>query len=158
MNINYPVAVIRLLYTIFCLGILLSCKQRKGEENQYDVRSDIRFGSKFYSLHLSESGKAYVVKGVGSPHTEELKVVSSDTSNVFNLDSAKVFYNYLNNMKENPIIGTNRLGAPRVEIYYNKKKIYDAYKWDETFWDLFRPLMLQIPKGFNPFLAEDQPF
>jgi hypothetical protein len=43
--------------------------------------------------------------------------------------------------------------AQRAEVYFNHQKIYDGYAWDETFWDLFRPIMKQIPEGYDPFRA-----
>lgn len=150
--------MLKLLHSLIFFTLLSSCKEGSVRSDRYDVRSDIRLGSKFYSLYTSKDGKAYAVKGTGSYYTEPLKVKTSDTSEVFKIDSANVFYHHLNRIKESPIIGANRLDAPRVEIYYNEKKIYDAYKWDETFWDLFKPIMRQIPKGFNPFRADDQPF
>lgn len=148
----------KLLYALFFFATILSCKERNVDEKPYNVRSDIRFGSKFFSIYVSEDGAAYVIKGRGSHYTEPLKVESSDTSNVFKLDSVKLFFENLNHIKDNPIIGANRLDAPRVEIYYDQKKVYDAYKWDEKFWNLFKPIMEQIPSGFNPFRADEKPF
>ncbi len=136
-----------------------SCKEKNNNENSYDVRSDIRLGNKFYSIFLNENGEGYVIKGKGSYYTDTLKIESSDTSNVFKLDSAKVFFEVLNRIKTNPIFKKNRTGtAPRAEIYYDQQKVYDGYTWDEKFWDLFRPIMYQIPNGFNPFRADDKPF
>ena len=148
----------KLLYTLLFFATILSCKESGVDEKSYNVRSDIRFGSKFFSICINEDGAAYVIKGTGSHYTESLKVESSDTSNIFKLDSVKLFFERLNNIKDNPIIGANRLDAPRVEIYYNQKKVYDAYKWDEIFWNLFKPIMEQIPSGFNPFRADEKPF
>ena len=73
----------------------------------------------FFSLFVSEGGTAYVIKGRGSHYAEPLKVESSDTSNVFKLDSVKVFFENLNRIKDIPIIGATRPDAPRVEIYYS---------------------------------------
>ena len=157
-NIKLPVEMLKLLHLVIFFTILFSCKEDSFRKDTYNVRSDIRLGSKFYSFYISKDGKAFVIKGTGSYYTEPLKVETSDTSEVFKLDSVNVFYNHLNRIKENPIIGVNRSDVPRVEIYYNKEKIYDAYKWDETFWDLFKPIMEQIPKGYNPFQVDDQPF
>jgi hypothetical protein len=145
-------------YLLFFGIIFIGCKEKKNEKNLYSVRTDIRLGSKFYSIYFNEIGDAYAIKGNCSYYTEPLKVESSDTSSLFKLDSVKPFFVKLDAIKINPIIGGNREGAPRVEIYYGNKKIYDACKWDEPFWDLFRPIMEQIPKGFNPFLSDDKPF
>ena len=148
------------VYILFFFLAFTPCKEKNNNNQKpYDVRSDIRLGNKFYSIFLNESGEGYVIKGKGSYYTDTLKIESSDTSNVFKFDSAKEFFEVLNRIKTNPIFKNNRAGtAPRAEIYYNQQKVYDAYTWDETFWDLFRPIIEQIPKGFNPFLTDDKPF
>lgn len=148
---------VNLTYLLLFLSFA-ACRSQPSKEKLFDARSDIRFGSKFFSICVNKDGTAYVVKGKGSNYTEALKVESSDTSGVFRLDSAKVFFERLEQIKRRPIIGAKRLDAPRVEIYYSNEKVYDAYEWDETFWDLFRPIMLQIPKGFSPFRMDDAPF
>jgi len=137
----------------------ISCKAKVHDAELYNVRTDIRLGNKFYSIYVNEEGSAYVVKGAGSYYTDTLKIKSSDTSEVFKLDSISLFFETLNKIKANPIFRANRTStAPRAEMYYDHQKIYDAYAWDETFWDLFRPIMEQIPKGFNPFRVNDKPF
>lgn len=148
----------KLFYISFFSFTLFSCKAQTNNKVQYDVRSDIRLSTKFYSIYLNKEGQACVIKGNGSYYTDTLIIVTSDTSNVFKIDSVNLFFEKLNKIKANPIIGENRLHAPRVEIYYDHQKVYDAYRWDETFWGLFRPIMEQIPKGFNPFRESDKPF
>lgn len=143
---------------ILLLLVFASCRSQPSGEKLFDARSDIRLGSKFYSIYLKKDGTAYVVKGIGSDYTEALKIESSDTSSVFRLDSAKVFFKRLERIESHPIVEEKRLDAPRVEIYYKDKKIYDAYSWDETFWDMFSPIMSQIPKSFSPFRLDDAPF
>lgn len=135
-----------------------SCRLQPSDKKPFDARSDVRLGSKFFSICINKDGTAYVIKGTSSNYTEALKIESSDTSNIFRLDSAEVFFKRLEQIKSHPIIEAERLDAPRVEIYYSDKKVYDAYNWDETFWGLFRPIMSQIPKGFNPFRMDDTPF
>jgi hypothetical protein len=149
----------KLLYIAFFIYPFCSCNEKKtGDKEPYNVHADIRLGIKFYSIYMNKEGRAYVIKGIDSNYTDTLKVESSDTSNVFKLDSAKAFFDNLNKIKAHPIIGANRGDAPRVEIYYDHQKVYDAYRWNETFWDLFKPIMEQIPKGYNPFRANDNPF
>lgn len=144
---------------IFTIGIFVSCTDGDGKnELLYNVRTDFRQGSRFYSICISESGKAYAIKGDGSFYTEPLKILKSDTSENFKLDSAKQFYESLDKIRKEPITGSNYMGAPRVEVYYDGKKFYDTYRWNEAFWDLFRPIMHQIPNGFNPFLPTEKPF
>ena len=147
----------KIFYISFFSFLLFSCKAQTNRE-QYKVRADIRLSTKFYSIYMNEEGQAYVIKGNSSYYTDTLKIESSDTSNVFKIDSVKVFFENLNKIKANPIIGVKRVDAPRVEIFYDHQKIYDAYRWDETFWNLFRPIMEEIPKGFNPFRESDKPF
>lgn len=146
------------LYILCFFLLFFSCKGKGNDIKSYNFQADIRLGNKFYSIYLNEDGEGYVIKGSGSYYTDTLKIKSSDTSNVFKIDSVKVFFENLNKIKAHPIVGVNRVDAPRVEIYYNHQKVYDAYKWDETFWKLFRPIMEQIPRGFNPFRANDKPF
>ncbi len=137
---------------------LISCKGIKRNVNSYDSRTDIRMGSKFYSICLNETGEGYVIKGNCSYFTEPFIIESSDTSRFIKLDSANSFFKELNRIKVAPIIKDIRMGAPRVEIYYDNKKIYDAYKWDEEFWDIFRSIMEQLPENYNPFLVDKNPF
>jgi hypothetical protein len=147
------------IFLLLFFGIFMSCKGRQeSTDKPYNVRTDFRMGSKFYSIWMNENGKAYAIKGEGSFYTEPLKILTSDTSEVFKMDSVKQFYGSLEKMKKQPIIGSNYMGAPRVEIYCDGQQIYDSYRWNEAFWDLFRPIMHQIPKGFNPFLTNDRPF
>ena len=137
----------------------VACKEKVDDKSLYNVQADIRLGSKFYSIYINELGNAYVIKGNGTYYTETLKVESSDTSKTFKLDSAKKFFKTLNEVKANPIKKGNRAGtAQRAEVFWNHQKIYDSYAWDETFWDLFRPIMEQLPKCFNPFLADEHSF
>lgn len=147
-------------YILVFLLTFASCKERINDNEQsYNVRSDIRLGTKFYSIFLNEEGNGYVIRGKGSYYTDTLRIESSDTSNVFKFDSAKIFFETLDKIKINPIVKANRTGtAQRTEVYYDNQKVYDSYAWDETFWDLFKPIMEQIPRGFNPFRANDKPF
>src|SRR5687768_11197272 len=128
-----------ILGAILPFVMFFSCKERNLEERTYNVRSDIRFGSRFFSILIHEDGTAYAIKGSSTYYTEPLKVLTSDTSNTFKLDSVRVFFEKLNGIRDSPMIGVKHLDAPRVEIYYNQKKIYDTYRWDAFFWDLFRP-------------------
>jgi hypothetical protein len=144
---------------ILLLLAIISCKGKTNNGKPYNVRSDIRLGTKFYSIFLNREGRAYVIKGKGSYYTDTLKIEASDTSSTFKLDSVKIFFESLNKIRTHPIFKMNRTGtAPRAEVYYEGKKVYDAYEWDETFWDLFRPIMEQIPQGYNPFRSDDKPF
>lgn len=154
--------VVKNLMKIFLLlsfAIFMSCKGKQARADMlYNVRADFRMGSKFYSIWMNENGKAYAIKGEGSFYTEPLKILTSDTSEVFRMDSVGQFYKNLETVRKKPITGSNYMGAPRVEIYYDGQQIYDSYRWNEAFWDLFRPIMHQIPKKFNPFLTNDKPF
>jgi len=155
MQLDY---LIKLFYVLPCLVLLFACQQRNSPEKVYDVEADIRRGYKFYSIHLNEDGEGYIIKGNCSYYQEPFKISSSDTSPVFKLDSSVVFFQNLNRIKNHPIFGLSRTDAARTEIYYNYQKVYDSYSWDETFWDLFRPIMEQLPKGFDPFRESDRPF
>jgi hypothetical protein len=146
-------------YIPFFFFPFYSCTEKNADKESYNVRADVRFGTKFYSIFLNEQGKAYAIKGVGSDYTDTFNVKSSDTSRVFKLDSTKIFLMNLDKIKSHPIIeGVSQPDAPRVEIYFDQQKIYDVYKWDGTFWGLFRPIMEQIPKGYNPFRISENPF
>lgn len=150
--------MLKAVYFFFLLTFI-SCKDKVTKGEQYDVKCDIRLGKTFYSIYLNQEGHAYVIKGNGSFYTEPLTIRSSDTSNVFKLDSTKSFFETLNKFRENPIYKANRTGiAQRAEVYYDNRKVFDSYAWDEMFWDLFRPIIEQVPKGFNPFLINDNSF
>lgn len=53
---------------------------------------------------------------------------------------------------------SNTVDAARIETYYDGKKVYDAYGFNRKRMLLFRPIMAELPKGFNPFLTDDHPF
>lgn len=149
----------RLFVFIVCLLFTLACEQNNSKNKEYDVRADIRLGTAFYSIFVNEQGFAYVIRGSGTDYNEQLEVKSSDTSAIVRLDSVRVFYRQLNELKKQPhIFGITVLDAPRVEVYYDSDKIYDSNSWNAKFWDLFRPIATQLPKGYNPFTASDHPF
>lgn len=140
------------------LLFLFSCNNKLTTESTNDVRLDVRLGKKFYSIYVSKEGDGYGVRGIGSYFVEPLVVEKSDTSKFFRLDSAKLFFDNLEKYERQPFVGAKVQDAPRIEIYYLQKKIYDSYRWGADFWDLVRPIMYQIPKGYNPFLANDETF
>lgn len=146
-----------LVYAAFFFTAI-SCSEKIEREKLQEARADIRFGNRFYSIYINKTGDSYAVKGSGSYYTDSLEITFSDTSEIFKVDSAKLLFERLEGLRVNPVVGSNRLGAPRVEIYYNRLKVYDAYRWDEVFWSIFTPIMEQIPQGFNPFRANDHPF
>jgi hypothetical protein len=149
-----------LLLLLFSFLSPFSCRKNIKEQKHYQVRTDVRLGSKFYCIYVNEAGKTYVVKGTGSNYTEQFKkIITSDTSKIFRSDDMKVFFYKVKNMQSNPvIIPSNITDAARIEIYFKSKKVYDSYGFDKGFMDLFRPIMGQLPNGFNPFLANDHPF
>jgi hypothetical protein len=59
-------------YLLFFGIIFIGCKEKKNEKNLYSVRTDIRLGSKFYSIYFNEIGDAYAIKGNCSYYTEPL--------------------------------------------------------------------------------------
>ncbi len=124
----------------------------------YNIRADIVFGYKFYSIFVGNNGNAYVIRGKDSGYPESFKVISSDTSRVFKLKHIGVFYRYVAKFKAKPLINHSLVtDSPQVTIYYKGKMIYNGPE-SGMFWDMFRPVMLQLPKGYNPFLTDDQPF
>lgn len=137
-----------------------SCKQLQSQKkDSYDIQIDFRLGYKYFSMYLNKDGNGYIIKGKGSYYTEPLQIQSSDTSRMFKIDSINKFIQNLDQIKSHPLI-SNMLGdgVPRTEIYYEQKRIYDAYNLDESFWSLFRPIIEQLPKGYNPFRISDDPW
>ncbi len=137
---------------------LISCRHQNNLFKNYDVRFNIRYGAKFYSVFADENGKAVAIKGASSYHTDSFKIQTSDTSELFRIDSIKSFLRVIDSFKTKPVVGTEMLHSPRVEIFYDERKVYDSYNWNEKFWDLFRPIMKQIPHGFNPFIVNESPW
>ena len=146
------------LLALVLLLTYLSCKQGASPKKINSFQADIRLGHKYYSIHINREGEGYITKGNGTYYTEPLQIKTSNYSKIFKIDSANLLFINLNKLKHYPVTGAKREGMPRIEIYYEKNKIYDAYAWDETFWNIFRPIMEQLPKGFNPFLVSDNPF
>jgi hypothetical protein len=148
-----PILTILIFFTF-----IASCKEKSLKKESYNARLDIRQGFRFVSIYISESNKSYAVKGTGTYYTEPLKAENSDTSKLFNLVSANMFLEKLNQLSDKPIFGPERSGAPKVEIYYKQKKIYESYSWDTEFWELIKPIVSQIPPGYNPFIDKENPF
>jgi len=143
---------------VICL-LIESCKQNYRPQHFFNVRTDIRFGEKFFSICLNDEGKAYVIRGRGSNYIEPFIVKDSDTSEIIKSDSLKKLYNKVVESSATPNIDSaNTTDAPRVEVYYKNKKIYDIYRWDERVWTLFRPITSVLPYKFNPFKKDEQPF
>ena len=149
-----------LLFLLPAFLLLFACRNKLKTQNSYQVRMDVRFGSKFFSIYVNDKGETFVVKGKGSNYTGRFtNTVTSDTSKVFKSDSLRVFFDKVKKMEAHPvIIESNVTDAARIEIYYKSKKVYDYYGFDSTFMSLFRDNMGQLPKGFNPFRADDHPF
>jgi hypothetical protein len=149
--------MVKMRLLIIVIGLLyFSCNYSKPS---YDARMDVRFSGKFFSIFFNQYGKAYVVKGIDVDGSGVLKPSHSDTSIVFNSDSIKYSYKALSLIKSKPVIAFKSIGdSPRIEIYHNKKKIYDANTWDESFLTVFRPIMKELPKGYNPFNISEKPF
>ena len=82
----------KIFYVTLLFVSIVSCKDKNHADKSINARSDIRFGSKFFSICISENGMAYVIKGRGSQHTDSFKIFTSDTSSIFKLDSANVFF------------------------------------------------------------------
>ena len=91
-------------------------------------------------------------------HNEDLIVRSADTSGIFKLDSIDKYYFQIKKIENKPKIDSSDPGSPRIEIYYKHIMIVDSYNWDESFWDIARPIMYQLPDGFNPFRSDEMPF
>jgi len=149
----------------FYINILLlsifhfwACVGHANKMHEYKTRVDFRFGNRFYSFCSKESGDSYVIKGKSSEYNDSFVIFSADTSRIFRIDPSKVYFGKLTVLSKKPLVVDHHSDAPRVEIYYDGKKIYDSHRWDEEFWDIFRPVMSQLPKGFNPFLIDENPF
>jgi hypothetical protein len=143
-----------LLYSL----VFTNCQQTDIGETNYNVRADIRSGSFFHSLLVSEDGRCYVIKGTATFESDRFSVLSADTSSLVHLDSQKAiaFFKKIEPFKAKPlIVGITKTDAPRVEIYYDGKKIYDANNWNDEFLDMFKPLIPQLPNGYNPFVNDN---
>jgi hypothetical protein len=137
-----------LLLLVFSLG----CQEKAKSNFKYIVRADIKFMDDLFSIHIDESGNTYVIRSITSKPENEIIVSHLDTSQYFKLDSFSVFFEKIERLESVPVFKEQRNGvAQRAEVYYNGKKIFDTYAWDRDFWDLFLPIMTQIPDGYNPF-------
>jgi len=140
------------------LLFLCCCTTKPKTESTNAARVDVRLGRKFYSIYINKEGNGYGVRGTGSYFTEPLVVEKSDTSNFFRLDSATIFFDNIEKYKHVPFVGAKVQDAPRVEIFYLQTKIYDGYRWGVELWNLVRPIIHQLPKEYNPFLANNETF
>ena len=139
---------------------LLSCKTLTRSHEKYDIHADIRLGKRFYSIYLDKSGDGYAVKGTGSFYTTPLVIENSITSGAFKADSIMGLLHILTRLTFDSTIKKSPKGTfPRLEIYYKGAKVYDdTYPRDPSVWDGLRPIIPQLPRGFNPFLTDDYPF
>lgn len=147
----------RLVVIFLCMQVV-SCSHSGYNLHDADAKIDVRLGNSFYSLYLDKDCQSYVVKGTGTNYMDSLIVFSADTSDAFTLDSLEVFLDRLGQFRPTRSRSIFHNDAPRIEVYYLKSKIIDTYYWDPKIWDLVRPIMYQIPKGYNPFRVSDQPF
>jgi hypothetical protein len=95
MKTKYLISATLLIFSLFSLA----CTQPLSKENGHTVRTDFRFGSRYYSLCSNEAGKSYAIRGFCSDYDQPFNVLSSDTSAFFILDSAKVFFEKLNKIR-----------------------------------------------------------
>ncbi|MBO9204662.1 MULTISPECIES: hypothetical protein [Niastella] len=147
----------RKLFYVLPVLFFFACKDQANKEKLYNVRCDVRLFTRFFSIYINTNGNAYVIKGIGSDYADSLVVQSADTSQVFTLDSAKVFFAALDKLIAQPVFKPNgSVGtAQRGEVYYKQVKVFDDYAFDPDFWDLFRPIMGQVPKAYNPFVVDN---
>jgi len=147
------------LYIILvCITVLISgCKTTNKEP--CTIKIDFRFGYKFFSVRINEEGRTYVIKGKGSFFTYPMKIVKADTSRIFTLDSIKSLNRNISKLKQKPVLSTHvNTDSPRAEVYYLNQKIMDNSQISSEFIDLIKPIITQLPKGFNPFLGDEDPF
>ncbi|RVU01319.1 hypothetical protein EOD41_04970 [Mucilaginibacter limnophilus] len=152
----------RLSYIYFIASLLIiACGEPAAKPpviskplNAYNIKTDIRFGRTFYSIYLNNTGYGYVVKGQGSPYTELfLRIDTAEMSKAFKIDSLYAVFQGLQALKRKPQLQTaNTTDSAHVEIYYDGRKIYDDYTMSVKFWIVFRPMLTDLPEGFNPFI------
>ena len=138
------------------LAVMLgtACSSRPKATMIHHLRADFRFGGAFYSLCANEKGEAVAIKGRGTDYGSDFKVLAADTSAPFQLTTAALLFHQLDSIRRRSMVKYRNMDAPRVEIYYDDKKIYDQQSWDGGFWDIFRPLIAQFPERYNPFILE----
>lgn len=147
------------LYLILvCVAVMISgCKATNKEP--YVIKIDFRFGYKFFSVRINEKGRAYVLKGKGNFFTYPMKIVQADTSRIFTLDSIKSLNRNISKLKQKPAFSTHvNTDSPRAEVYYLNQKIMDNSQISSEFIDLIKPIITQLPRGFNPFFGDEDPF
>jgi len=145
----------RIIWTMIALTLCISCKDRSVNAIGFASKTDIRSANKYVSIYIDRDGRCQVIKGNGSSYFQELRALSADSSEIFIIDSPGIFFRTLDTMSKRPFTDSTRTDSPRIEIYYEGKKIYDAFKSNEDFWSLFRSVMTKLPEGYNPFRAGD---
>lgn len=141
------------LITLLFWVLLLGCGQTKQNTTSYSTRTEITWFNTFCTLYTDEDGRAQVIKG----HHKELYLIPvtiSDTSKVFRLDSVKQFYKALQLLTSKHYFNTTSGDSPTFRVYRNGILLYCGYASGTDFWDVFRPIMLQIPDRYNPFIQE----
>jgi len=138
---------------LFCI-LLSECNQQtKQNKTCYSTRTEVTWSDRFCTLYIDEDGRAQVIKG----HYTDLYLMSltiTDTSKVFKLDSVKQFYKTLQVLASKHYIDATSADSPTFRIYRNGALLYCDYGIRAEFWDVFRPILVEIPNGYNPFIQE----
>lgn len=133
--------------------LIISCNET--ENANYDTEVNVRMGYRFHKIEFDSSGNGIATKGTSTDYIEPFEQKNIEFTKKFKVQSIDSFISQLEKLSKNPIKTQKKLDAPRVEIKYKDKTIYDGYSWNSEFWDIVRPIMKEIPKESNPFMKQD---
>lgn len=133
--------------------VIISCNEKKS--TNYDTEINVRIGYRFHKIKFDSSGNGIATKGTATEYNEPFVEKNIEFTKEFKIQSMDDFVTQLEKLSKNPIKTLKKLDAPRVEIKYKDKTIYDGYSWNSEFWDIVRPIMKEIPKESNPFMRQD---
>lgn len=139
---------------IAAILFLAACRSpviQKPKEKSYTTKIDFSFSDQFCTLYLNEDGSAKATIASEYRNTDPFVAWRyADTSKPFRLDSATAFYKALKACSEHSWIDYHpSQDGLKVEIYQNGLLVFCNNEVG-CFWDIIRPIMSEIPEGYNP--------
>lgn len=149
-------AVFFLYFFVFSFSCNQSYKDKKQESESTNLKTTTiiyRSGYTYYQIEVENTGIGFVKKGDSNNYHEDFIPETVQDSLFFKVNSTVSYFEKLQEYERNPYIGQRVLGVNRIQIYSDKVKVYDSYRFDSDFWDLIKIISDDIPQKFNPFIS-----
>jgi hypothetical protein len=152
--------VLKVLF-LFILIFLFSCNQSYKDRKQVNEGTNLkkttiiyRSGYTYYQIEVESTGNGFVKKGYSNNYHDEFSPKTVQDSMFFKVNSTASYFEKLKKYEKNPYKGQRILGVNRIQVYSDKEKVYDSYRFDSDFWSLINTISNDIPQKFNPFVSK----